>query len=116
MNSVSRPSRPTSRARSASRAMSVVSKGLLPALRLPRRAHADGFIQPRGAAVGPVYGKLGRAQPSAAEGREQRQQQGASVSTSTRARGDAELGDVADAVLPALAERGAGKALAVVQQ
>ena len=54
--------------------------------------------------------------PSRAEGVEQRQQQRAAVAAPAGARRDRELGDVADAVVPALAERGARQALVVLEQ
>src|SRR3954452_22928946 len=103
MNSVSSPSRPSSRASAASRAVSGAAKGLLPALRLPRRAHADGLVELRGAAVGPMHGELGGAQAAGPEGVEEAEQQRPAVAARARPRGDAEERDVADVALPALA-------------
>src|ERR687886_1243293 len=108
MNSVSSPMRPCVRARSASCAGSFAAKGLLPALRLPRRAHPDGLVEPGGAAVGPVYGELGRAQARRPERLEEREQEGATVPAAAGTRRHRELGDVAHVAFPALAEPGAG--------
>src|SRR5690349_18120079 len=111
MNSVSSPSRPSCRASSARLAGSVVAKRLLPALRLPDGAHADGFVELRGAAVGTVHRQLGGAQAGSPERVEQPQQQRAAVPAATRARRDGEDRDVAHVALPALAEARAGEAL-----
>src|SRR5687767_10434851 len=108
MNSVSSPSRPSARASSARRAGSL-AKGLLPPLRLPRGGHADRLVEPRGPAVVTVHGQLRAAQAGGAEGPEQRQQQRAPVAAAARPRRDRELRDVAEPVVPALAERRAGE-------
>src|SRR5215207_4647143 len=116
MNSVSSPSRPCARASSARRAVSLLAKGLLPPLRLPRGGHADRLVQARGAAIGAVHGQLRTAEPAGTEGLEQRQQQRAAVAATASARRDRQLRDVAEPVVPALAERGARQALAVLEQ
>src|SRR6476659_3950962 len=116
MNSVSSPSRPSARASSARRAGSLVAKCLLPPLRLPRGGHADRLVEARGPAVVAVDGQLRPAQAVGAERLEQRQQQRAPVAAPPGARCDRKLGDVAEAVVPALAESGARQALVVVEQ
>src|SRR3954451_20701542 len=114
MNSVSSPSRPSRRASSARRAVSGVAKSLLPALGLPRGAHADRLVQLRGAAVRAVHRELGGPQPGGAERVEEPEQQRAAVPAPAGPRGDGEDGDVADVSLPALTQTGAGQPLAVV--
>src|SRR3954454_12230574 len=108
MNSVSRPSRPSRRASSARRAVSGVAKSLLPALRFPRRAHADGLVELSRAAVRAVHRELGDAQPRGAEAVEEPDQQCAAVPSPAGPGGDGEDRDVADVALPALAQAGAG--------
>src|SRR4051812_8702041 len=115
MNSVSSPSRPSARASSARRAVSLVAKSLLPALCFPGRAHAHRLVEPRGPAVGAVHGQLRPAQAVAAERLEEREQQRATVPPPARPRRDGELRDVADATVPALAEGRAGQALLVLE-
>src|SRR3954466_7781535 len=100
MNSVSSPSRPSARASSARRAGSLLAKGLLPPLRLPRGGHADRLVQARGAAVGTVDGQLRAAEPAGTERLEQREQQRAAVPATPGARGDHQLRDVAETVVP----------------
>src|SRR5436190_19624519 len=116
MNSVSSPSLPSRRASSARLAGSVAAKRLLPALRLPRRAHADGLVEARGAAVGAVHRELGGTEAGLAEGVEHAQQQRAAVAAPPRARRDDEDRHVANVALPALAEAGADEPLVVVEQ
>src|SRR5918998_2744939 len=105
MNSVSSPSRPSARARSARCAVSTLAKGLLPALGLPRGGHPDRLVETRGAAVGAVHGQLGGAQARAPERVEEREQQRAPMAPPACTGSDRELGDIADAAVPALAER-----------
>src|SRR5215210_5600893 len=114
MNSVSSPSRPSARASSARRAGSL-AKGLLPSLRLPRGGHADRLVEPRGAPVVAVHGELRAAQAAGAERLEQRQQQRPAVAATAGPGRDGELRDIAEPVVPALAQRGAGQALAVLE-
>src|SRR5512145_3172811 len=109
MNSVSSPSRRTSRARSAIRATSAASKCLLPALRLPGRAHADRLVEGQRAAVAAVDAQLGVREPGTPERGEQTEQERAPEAAPARPRRDGQLGHVAGVVLPALAERGAGQ-------
>src|ERR671922_180305 len=61
MNSVSIPSRPSSRARSASRGSSD-TEHLLPALRPAGGGHPGGLEDPRSGGGGPVDGQLGGAE------------------------------------------------------
>src|SRR5688500_10333780 len=116
MNSVSSPRRPSARASSARRAMSLLAKGLLPPLRLPRGGHADRLVEARGPAVGAVHRELRAAQAVGAERLEEREQQRAPVAAPARPRRARELRDVAQAVVPALAQRRARQALAVLEQ
>src|SRR3954453_3693308 len=116
MNSVSSPSRPACVARAAMAATSGRSKCLLPAFGLPGRPHADGLVQPERAPVAPVHAQLGVCEAGAAERVEQPEQQRAPVAAPASARGNGELGGVAGAALPALAEPGADEPLVVVEQ
>src|SRR4051794_14795190 len=96
MNSVSRPSRPSWRASSASRAGSVVAKRLLPSLRLPDGAHPDRLVELRGTAVGTVDGQLGSAQARLPERVEEPEQQCAAIAAAAGVTGHGEDRDVAD--------------------
>src|SRR5215207_10830082 len=98
MNSVSMPSRPSSRARAASRSSSGTDH-LLPALGLARGAHPDGLEQASRARGGAMDGGLGEAQALAPERVEQQQQQRAPVSLAPRPVGDRERCDQSEALL-----------------
>src|SRR5215212_1621205 len=98
MNSVSMPSRRSSRARAASRSSSDTDD-LLPALDLALRAHADGLEQPRRPRGAAVRRGLGEAQPLAPEGVEQQQEQRTPVAVSARPMGDRKRRHDADALV-----------------
>src|SRR5918997_806246 len=98
MNSVSMPSRPSSRARAASRASSD-TEHLLPPLRSAHGHHADGLEQPGGGSGGAVHRRLGVAQAPAPERVEQQQEQRAPVALAPGAVRDGERRDDARAPL-----------------
>src|SRR5918999_2305173 len=100
MNSVSRPIRPSARARSASAVTSSSAKWLLPALGLPGRLHADRLVQAQRHAVVRVDAELGVLHAGAAELLEQGQQQRAAVAAAAGAGGDGQLPDPARVALP----------------